>query len=91
MAGVDVPDDVVPKDVVDVEVFDTLDAAEEEDEADDVEVDEAVDGKLTAGVGVGVLTCVTVFTTATLAGVATTRGANQKVPSRTALSRASSS
>ena len=85
MAGVDVPDDVP-----DVEVFDTLDpvevAAEVDVDADDVELD----GKLEAGVGVGVLTFVTVFTTATLAG-ATTREAIDEVPSRTALSRASSS
>ena len=86
MAGVDVPDDVP-----DVEVFDTLDpvevAAEDDVDADDVELD----GKLEAGVGVGALTFVTVFTTATLAGAATTREAIDEVPSRTALSRATSS
>ena len=85
MAGVDVPDDVP-----DVEVFDTLDpvevAAEVDVDADDVELD----GKLEAGVGVGALTFVTVFTTATLAGAAT-REAIDEVPSRTPLSRASSS
>lgn len=86
MAGVDVPDDVPDADVFDT--FDPVDvAAEDGVDADDVELD----GKLEAGAGVGVLIFVTVVTTATLAGAAATREAIDEVPSRTALSRASSS